>query len=84
MRFEFEKIDFKYIERLVRAEQVRTNKIVTRVVLTHSEWSEFVNNVGRCPTYRMAPVHMFKNTFVPRGLLAPFINVSDIEITFEP
>ena len=42
MKFVYAQLDIKEIERRVRAEQCRTKKRVTEVVLNGAEWCEFV------------------------------------------
>jgi hypothetical protein len=46
MRFEYEKLSVRSLTRRVAEHEEKTGKVVTRVVLTHSEWREFINEAA--------------------------------------
>jgi hypothetical protein len=42
VKFEHEKLDVQYIERKIREEDKRVGRLVTKVLLSPSEWAEFM------------------------------------------
>lgn len=59
MKFIYQQLDWKEIERRVREEQCRTGKRVTEVVLTQPEWHEFVSTLGYHSNRYSPPYHRF-------------------------
>lgn len=46
MRFEYEKLTPRSIARRVAEHETQTGKVVEKVVLTHSEWIQFINDAA--------------------------------------